>query len=108
MKNILELKIYCFCRYFYYVLLPMGAIDQLPPPSLESGPIIKWTSPCIVRSFSRIKAPCTSSTMGGILIAPTRILQPQNFHYVRKKAKIPKNHTIIYKHLDARGEDKGV
>lgn len=31
MKNILKLKSYCFCRYFYHVLLLMGTIDQLPP-----------------------------------------------------------------------------
>jgi hypothetical protein len=72
MKNILELKCYCVYKYLYLVLLLMGAIDQLPP-SLGFGAIQKWITPCIIKSISRTRAFCTSSTVGGILIAPRRI-----------------------------------
>jgi hypothetical protein len=105
MKNILKLILF-FCRYFYHVFFSMGAID---PPSLGFGVIQKWTSPCIVRSFSRIGAPRTLLTIGCILIASRRIFRPQSFYYMRKTSWDSKN---CYNRLQAfkckKGRRKGL
>lgn len=79
--------------FIIQIFLSLASISTMPffswepltnPLPLVFSAILKQTTPCFIRSFSKTKAAYTLSTMGGILTIQRIMFRPQSFHYVKK------------------------